>query len=827
MAWLSSASSNAELVQNLLANDMLASPSAPECGAMLATDRGIYAAMATELTAHTSDTYQYGPYADAPQSLPDTATISAPWIHAYCLSMLAASLEKGGRALDIGCGSGIMVAYMARVLASHGHPPAVTGIDKHPSLVNLSLKNLAADNLLGVADSPPSSSIAILLSDGHLGHAPTAPYTTIHVGASSPFVPPALVDQLALGGTMILPLGSHQKQVMTLVVKDTHDGEVTIKHLDQSIRYLPLKPQTVDYDSRYKKGWCYNKQPNVFLEQSATPVPFNSVGDLTALVPGCGYGRNALHLSKLGYSVTGVDLSKVGIDKTTSLYKTALLQDPTLTLPEPTFVCSDFADFELVPNTYDLICLVYAPLGLSRLYSALKPGGVLIVECFAPRMHELNVRNNTNYGPPLPHLISLKDVKSNMPRLHLEVASEETIELSEGSFHRVKEAGVVRVVGRKLRFDAVCDEVTAGSFSATPLAGDLYLSRASNILSASVEFAAAHGICSYCWSSRCHCNLLRSVFDRAREQGRPQSSRKIKVTIVTHPVEFMRGTNTTRVLPDILSAFGVEVTVHVLGSADFILRDGGMLLYPGGELVDDLKFEDKEEEKVRSSELHIVVPDGTWAHTKSMLENLPCLQPLKQHPFLSLNESKLATYESELIEVLNAGSGMGRITTAEAVGMAVGTLIDDDRVLESVREGVHVVSGEYRKRTEAWEAERTASEDCSAESEALSELTRRMEQHAHSVSGAVPGLEGVRWCRVCGVGMGSGKRMAAHIKGKKHCELVARRARSENAQRTDDLTDEAIWKDHCEEVMRGELAEAGDYAVAVVEAAHRLAAEQR
>ena len=63
-----------------------------------------------------STTYEYGPYADAPQALGHKVTVSAPWVHAMALEELAEHLGRpGARALDVGCGSGVLVAAMVRI----------------------------------------------------------------------------------------------------------------------------------------------------------------------------------------------------------------------------------------------------------------------------------------------------------------------------------------------------------------------------------------------------------------------------------------------------------------------------------------------------------------------------------------------------------------------------------------------------------------------------------------------------------------------------------------------------------------------------------------
>lgn len=115
MAWTTGCSGNTndELVKKLYQNQMFTKSNILE--AMLKTDRSLYCPP-TDTTKTISNKYQYGPYADAPQSIGYKVTISAPYIHAQNLELLHDQIiAKDSKILDVGCGSGILLGYMARM----------------------------------------------------------------------------------------------------------------------------------------------------------------------------------------------------------------------------------------------------------------------------------------------------------------------------------------------------------------------------------------------------------------------------------------------------------------------------------------------------------------------------------------------------------------------------------------------------------------------------------------------------------------------------------------------------------------------------------------
>ncbi len=84
--------------------------------------------------------------------------------------------------------------------------------------------------------------VALMVGDGSIGWRKFAPFDIIVVSAASPSVPDALVDQLAGGGRMLIPVGSREEQELTLVRKEPGDegGEVTVESVQDRCTFVPL-----------------------------------------------------------------------------------------------------------------------------------------------------------------------------------------------------------------------------------------------------------------------------------------------------------------------------------------------------------------------------------------------------------------------------------------------------------------------------------------------------------------------------------------------------------------------------------------------------------
>ncbi|XP_014216085.1 protein-L-isoaspartate(D-aspartate) O-methyltransferase isoform X2 [Copidosoma floridanum] len=170
-------------------------------------------------------------YMDAPASIGYGATISAPHMHAHALEHLADKLQDGGKVLDVGFGSGYLTVCLALMVGPKG---VSVGIEHIPQLKEIATKNIENDH----PELLETGKVELVVGDGRLGYLPQAPYDAIHVGAAAPEVPENLISQLALGGRMIIPIGSSGDQMLYQIDK-TIDGTIHKQSL-MGVIYVPL-----------------------------------------------------------------------------------------------------------------------------------------------------------------------------------------------------------------------------------------------------------------------------------------------------------------------------------------------------------------------------------------------------------------------------------------------------------------------------------------------------------------------------------------------------------------------------------------------------------
>ena len=159
-------------------------------------------------------------YADRAMPIGEGQTISQPYVVARMAELL--DLHAGMRVLDVGTGSGYAAAVHSRLVER------VISIERIHTLAELArarLVELHYDNVL------------VVEGDGTRGYPPEAPYQAIGVAAATPEVPQALLDQLADGGHLVIPLGTPTHQQL---VRITRHGEKYLHEAIGEVAFVPL-----------------------------------------------------------------------------------------------------------------------------------------------------------------------------------------------------------------------------------------------------------------------------------------------------------------------------------------------------------------------------------------------------------------------------------------------------------------------------------------------------------------------------------------------------------------------------------------------------------
>lgn len=159
-------------------------------------------------------------YEDSALPIGSGQTISQPFVHARSLELLA--LADGARVLEIGTGSGYQTALLVRLGAT------VYSIERVDALCERARTALADAGVEGAT---------LMCGDGSQGWPEHAPYDGIVVGAAAPDVPRPLVDQLADGGRLLVPVGDRDTQ--RLVVVERRGSSASERSFDP-VRFVPL-----------------------------------------------------------------------------------------------------------------------------------------------------------------------------------------------------------------------------------------------------------------------------------------------------------------------------------------------------------------------------------------------------------------------------------------------------------------------------------------------------------------------------------------------------------------------------------------------------------
>ncbi|GAB4214948.1 MAG: protein-L-isoaspartate(D-aspartate) O-methyltransferase [Synechococcales cyanobacterium] len=158
-------------------------------------------------------------YSDRPLNIGYYQTISQPYIVAYMTE--AAHVLPSSKVLEIGTGSGYQTAILSEIANE------VYTVERIPALAE------QADQVL---QSLGYSNIHIRTGNGYHGWPEAAVYDAILVTAAPPHIPQELIDQLAVGGTLVIPIGRDDQSL--LVARKTQQGLVFQKSLP--VQFVPM-----------------------------------------------------------------------------------------------------------------------------------------------------------------------------------------------------------------------------------------------------------------------------------------------------------------------------------------------------------------------------------------------------------------------------------------------------------------------------------------------------------------------------------------------------------------------------------------------------------
>jgi protein-L-isoaspartate(D-aspartate) O-methyltransferase len=161
-------------------------------------------------------------YGDHPLPIEADQTISQPYIVA--LMIAAAGVRAGDRVLEIGAGSGYAAAILGQIAGE------VIAVERHGELARLAAERIER---LGYTN------VRIVQGDGTRGWAEASPYDAILVAAAGEHVAQPLVDQLAAGARLVMPVGKRDSPQTLVRVSRESDGRMRQEELG-AVRFVPL-----------------------------------------------------------------------------------------------------------------------------------------------------------------------------------------------------------------------------------------------------------------------------------------------------------------------------------------------------------------------------------------------------------------------------------------------------------------------------------------------------------------------------------------------------------------------------------------------------------
>jgi len=169
--------------------------------------------------------YRMESYRDGPLPIGHDQTISQPYIVAIMTELL--NIDSTSKVLEIGTGSGYQAAVLAEISDS------VYSIEIIPALAH------RADTLL---DSLGYTNVHIRAGDGYRGWPEEAPFDAVIVTAAPPEIPQPLVEQLKIGGRMVVPVGEYHQEL--LLVEKSEKGVIEKSIIP--VRFVPMTGEAQD-----------------------------------------------------------------------------------------------------------------------------------------------------------------------------------------------------------------------------------------------------------------------------------------------------------------------------------------------------------------------------------------------------------------------------------------------------------------------------------------------------------------------------------------------------------------------------------------------------
>ena len=201
------------MVEEIKARGYLSSKAVEE--AMLAVPRELFV---------PEDQRPYA-YEDRPLPVGFGQTISAPSVVARMTELL--EVMPGHKVLEVGTGSGYQASILAWLVGDEGH---VWTIERVPQLADRARSVIES---LGLA-----SRVTVIVGDGSLGYPPAAPFDRIIVTAAAPRPPRPLLEQLKVGGRLVIPVGGRDSQVLQVIDRKGPD-KYEVRH-DLEVLFVPL-----------------------------------------------------------------------------------------------------------------------------------------------------------------------------------------------------------------------------------------------------------------------------------------------------------------------------------------------------------------------------------------------------------------------------------------------------------------------------------------------------------------------------------------------------------------------------------------------------------